>query len=572
MLEKFTTNSALGLFLRSHSLEGCLITYAKAQISIDHCFTVSLPAQKEPGDVKPLYMIGNQSIADVANQALSVSSLSALTTLVRPLDIKLSKIKDVDAVLTFQAEPILPYPPESALLDRMILKQTETGTELSLFAVPKEQVQDHLEILAKWNLNPEVISCVPAALASFADVFAENTSPDKPLFVLHLDLQESVCLLVRKSEVLAAHPFPQGLQNLVQAFARDEQITFDEALEQLQKKSFEHLPPSSQLYEAYESFRLEVVKASLALPKQGKISVPEKLLLTGEWGSAPLFSQKIVSAIGKPTAALKPSSNSSTEEMQKYAVPLGLALNALPTAANPINFRQQEFVYPNPWKRFKTPLKIYLSLASLIALLVFLLGNVWISHKELGLQKEFVDLLAQLHTPYETFERSYEAKMHPSQEGQERAVIPLTDLHQQDLVDRLDFLQKEIESTPDIFALYPNVPRVSDVLAWLATHPQVVLKQKDGESAKTALQMDSFSYIMMKRPEQTKKQEKYQVKVEIEFTTATPKLAREFHDALLKPNDIVDPKGEIKWNPSRDRYRVSFFLRDKTVYPASLGG
>jgi len=59
------------------------------------------------------------------------------------------------------------------------------------------------------------------------------------------------------------------------------------------------------------------------------------------------------------------------------------------------------------------------------------------------------------------------------------------------------------------------------------------------------LQIENLSYSMVKRPELTKKQERYQVKVELEFTSPTPKLAREFHDALIAPNDLVDPKGDI---------------------------
>ena len=57
------------------------------------------------------------------------------------------------------------------------------------------------------------------------------------------------------------------------------------------------------------------------------------------------------------------------------------------------------------------------------------------------------------------------------------------------------------------------------------------------------------------------------MKVELEFSTATPKLAREFHDALIAPNQIVDPKGEVKWSSNRGKYRTSFFLKDKTLYP-----
>lgn len=105
---------------------------------------------------------------------------------------------------------------------------------------------------------------------------------------------------------------------------------------------------------------------------------------------------------------------------------------------------------------------------------------------------------------------------------------------------------------------------MSDVLAWLGTHPNFVTATKDKGSS---LQIESFNYTLIKRPEPSKKQEKYQVKVELEFSSPTPKMAREFHDALISPNDFVDPKGEIKWNSNKDRYRTSFFLKDKTVYP-----
>ena len=79
--------------------------------------------------------------------------------------------------------------------------------------------------------------------------------------------------------------------------------------------------------------------------------------------------------------------------------------------------------------------------------------------------------------------------------------------------------------------------------------------------------LENFSYKMVKRPEFNKKKEHYQVKVEIEFSTHTPRYAREFHDILLAPNEIIDPTSDVKWSSERGRYRASFFLKDKTLYP-----
>jgi type IV pilus assembly protein PilM len=132
---------------------------------------------------------------------------------------------------------------------------------------------------------------------------------------------------------------------------------------------------------------------------------------------------------------------------------------------------------------------------------------------------------------------------------------------------RIDYLAKQIEAIPEIFPLQPNIPRVSDLLAWLSEHPQVVspLKEKE-EGALSSLQIENFIYALTKHPEQGKKDEKYQVKVDLEFSSPTPKQAREFHDALIAPNDLVDPKAEVKWSSNRGKYRTSFFLKDKTSY------
>ena len=82
-----------------------------------------------------------------------------------------------------------------------------------------------------------------------------------------------------------------------------------------------------------------------------------------------------------------------------------------------------------------------------------------------------------------------------------------------------------------------------------------------------SLKIDSFSYQMVKRPDITKKGEKYQVKIDLEITAPSAKMAREFHTALNSPNNFVDPKSEVKWSNTRGKYQASFFLKDKTSYP-----
>src|SRR6185503_3194124 len=129
-----------------------------------------------------------------------------------------------------------------------------------------------------------------------------------------------------------------------------------------------------------------------------------------------------------------------------------------------------------------------------------------------------------MNKPYEAFEKEAEKKYPPREALEEGQTLQLKNLSLEELSDRLSLLQKESQATPDSFPLMPNTPRVSDVLAWLSQHKAVVGNSLDQQP----IQIDSFSYTMVKRPDQTKKLEKYQVKVELEFTSPTPKQAREF--------------------------------------------
>ena len=129
-------------------------------------------------------------------------------------------------------------------------------------------------------------------------------------------------------------------------------------------------------------------------------------------------------------------------------------------------------------------------------------------------------------------------------------------------------LEKEIKEAPDFIALNPNVPRVSDVLAWLTTHPNVGFEMVPEKNEDASILIENFNYALVKRPEEKKRDLKYQVKIDLEFTSPSPKSAREFHDALIAPNEMVDLKGEIKWSSTRGKYKTSFYLKDKTFYPS----
>jgi type IV pilus assembly protein PilM len=295
-----------------------------------------------------------------------------------------------------------------------------------------------------------------------------------------------------------------------------------------------------------------------------------EILFTGEMANFNRLAEDLCQQLNRTLLIPQENPNFSmnVQELQRFALPIGAALSALPNCKEEINFRQREFTYPFPWKRLKRPIATYLTLCVAIAGALLLLGKTYHGYREAQVKLHYLELLNVMNRSYSDVEKEYGRKKDIEYDDASKKVIKIEDLSQNEIKGRLSFLEKQIKASPETFPLQPNVPLVSDVHAWLSTHPSITGKKNSDELGfPETLKIENFSYLILKRPEQSKKQEKYQVKVEIEFTTPTPKLAREFHDALIAPNDIVDSKGEIKWSSNRDKYKTSFYLRDKTIYP-----
>ncbi len=558
MQDKPDSLHTLGLDLSLQAVRGIKLTQRKGKPVVDQIFDIpinrAVAAPEEP--LRYSFAQDNSEFREAVHKNLVVTTLPSGITLVRQLEVKLKKIADIDAVLHFQAEPALPYPIENACIDRYVLGETAEGRQLTLVAVRKDHLQQQLDLWRGFDVEPEVMTATPAALAVFAQTFSPS---EKLQCVIHFGEAETSCILMQQGKLIASQVCYLGLNNLLHAAKQEDPERGDELFTQIDFGEVKK-ETTPYLLEALDQLRMEITRTLYALSKQAKGQETEQIIATGDGAVLNQFVPALLQPIGKPFAILEPLEGLglNRDELQRYAIPLGAALMALPEAVHrgdQIDFRQAEFAYPHPLKRLKQPLLLYSALSLGLAAAIFFAGNAYIRYQEDGLRQEYSELLQSLNKPYSEFEKSI---------SKSDKVTPIRQLSQDAIMSRLKVVQKDIQSAPENYPLLPNVPSVSDFLAWLSTNPNVV--EKDG---KPLLQLESLSYLMVKRPEQTKKQEKYQVKVELEFSAETPKAAREFHDALIAPNAMVDPKGEVKWSTNRGLYRASFFLKDKTAYPTA---
>lgn len=567
MFEKPNSTHVLGLDIDAFSLKGAAIRQVRGKLKLEILFDFPIEsATTDDPDVKPLYTSEQKKqLQDLVDQTLVVTPANTQDILVRPLELKLKKDSDIEAALMFQVEPLLPYPAENAIIDKVLLAKDQEGSKLTVFAIRKDHLTNHLKQWNSLDIDPEIVSASPQALVLFANQFYEFASL---LFIVHIGIDHSFAVTVDQGKLLAAQAIPLGLRPLIEIISQEKRISLVAAYAELLHTPLSQLEIPS-LKSHIDALKMNVTRTLYSLAKQLKGKEIKEIVITGPGATLEDLSEILHKSLNKTLLIPKDFSDfgAPAKELLHYALPIGEALSALPKCKDQVNFRQQDFLYPEPWKRLKQPIFLYFLLCLGIAIALFTFGKSYVSYQEGEMRQQYLNLLQTMNKSYAGFEQEYLTKVSKGSSTDEHSQIGSLDL--EEIKMRLNFLEREIQSTPQIFPLQPNTPLVSDVLAWISSHPNFIDKQTTEGDASTpaAMHLESFSYTMVKRPEPTKKQDKYQVKVELEFSSPTPKMAREFHDALITPNDMIDPKGEIKWNSNRDRYRTSFFLKDRTIYP-----
>lgn len=437
----------------------------------------------------------------------------ASKTLVRTLTLALTKKKDIDAAFAFELEPLLAYPIDQAVFDKIVINKASKETTLSAIAAVKEEVVEALDAYQRQGIDPERLVPKVCALSHFCKLFFPR---DEYQIVIDIADDETTCLLVHKAKPLIARSLQIGA-----AILPESQELSQDALSNL------------------HAYLRELSRILLSFEHTG-ISTNLPILFTGRAACNPNHTALLASFLERTVLeegehGVSYGENIDWQKAKEYASAIGAALS-FDLAAESVNFRQENFCPVDFSKRYKPLLIGYFAAISVLAISCLFLGHIILKDEKNSLIEKYSQLLVLQEKP-----------------------LPdnIEEMGAQEINSALSGLDEELRKPTSDMALHPDVPRVSDLLTWLSQNKQQI-------------QLESLTYVMVKRPEKEKPKERYQVRVDLEFSVPSATLAREFHDALLAPNAFVDPKFELKWSVQRGRYRASFFLKDRTQYPHTI--
>jgi type IV pilus assembly protein PilM len=496
------TRTALTYFLDGNQLKVALLKRGGKGVEILFLRTFSPNAASE--NVKQLY-------TEEDSELFSVCALDSSDTLLRHLSLPLTNPLKIRAALPFQLEALLPYPPEEAIVIPFTQKKEKRQTSITFFATRLDQVNAQLVRLKTHALEPDILSCVPAALYAWAQfVFPET--PSFVLFDVGMEKSSMICIVNKKLQI--SQPLSMGVGKLFEALAQDFPGKSEEELGELAKSidlsNVSHLPNIA----AQTVLLQRELERIIQYLKQKKIlSEGFPFALAGELFS-PFRLQSFLNALlSESLTPLTPKQHPlfAHSSLQAYAIPLGLGLDALGDL--PVQLLQGQMA-PLPYckKRAKSVI-VYVCLCLCLAVQTGLFGSFWLNKKENRLQEQFL-----------SDRGPFSGKMS----------------------DELALWEEELSGQRSPFPFDPSVPKVSDLLAYLST--------------KEGIEITKAHYRLTKHPTIARPHDPYTVKVELEFTATSPEMAHHFHEALLQDTSLIRSQAEITWRVKEPFYHTSFYL------------
>lgn len=110
-----------------------------------------------------------------------ITALPAEKVIRKELHLKLNKKQSILKTLPFQLESQLPFQSSDALIYPFFYPK-KNGTDVVIFATARSYLEQHIQEMQTYNINPDQISCIPCALSNFAQwVFPQ----EKCLSLIH---------------------------------------------------------------------------------------------------------------------------------------------------------------------------------------------------------------------------------------------------------------------------------------------------------------------------------------------------------------------------------------------------
>lgn len=456
------------------------------------------------------------------------SVFPSVPTLCRSLILPKLKSKEVQAALIDTLDQTTSLSMGESCLSYESSQEKDGSWAVVAYITQQKELENHLTAMNHHGIDPEYVIPKAPCLAAFIAHFALSGWQ----YIIDVGTEETTLVLAFEGRAIESTSLVAGKSVL------DSIVTLTSSEEGLLYQLLQHLREITTAY-----------KGRYELPENTPVTV------TGHV-SSPIVTEAIKEAIGAPLSALHKTEVDIDTSFLQYASVIGGAFLAEPDEkkAEIPNFRRDLFSYSEPLLHWRKPLIALCVFSLLLAFSLISYGNNRATAIARAMNKEWKHITETAHTTPEAVRKAAE------RDGiffdQEDASSPV------ELVHQGDWFLADMEKR-SLFPLHPHIPHLSDFLVWLNEQ----IREAEKADGAEGIYLDNCHYVLSSRPTKAHPKEKYQVRIDLEVTTGSAVSARALHNRFLTQNPFVDPLTDVKWSGNNNKYRASFVLRDKTIYP-----
>ena len=470
-----------------------------------------------------------EHIQDVPAGFLYLASvLPSFPTLCKQVVLPPLRTAEIEAALIDTLDQTLSVGIEGNCLAYETLPTHEGSLTVIAYLARQAAVNDHLAFMQASNIDPEWIVPKAPSLAAFISHFSLGSWQ----YVLDIGVDEITVVLTFEGRVVEN----RSLVGSSRLFANLE-------------------TPSAESDEQLRLTLGHLLEAVLAYKEGYGIDDTASLTITGDVLSYPLASSVVAEFVQIPLSPLHATPEGAS--LLQCAVAIGAAFLSHQAATSHIpNFRTGELAFPRPFLHWKRPLALLGIGCLMVASLITWYGSTRSERMVDAMRTDWKRITRINHTSPEEVNLLTEKTL-PN-------IRPLPEASSEQMIAQGEWLLTSIERKA-LYPLQPNTPKVTDLVSWLSTQIDEIVRTSTEPNEKFEVQ--TLHYQMVKHPTKTHPKERYQVRIDLEFSTPSVAIARAFHDRLVSNTQWIDQSSEIKWTPSNGKYRASFFLKDATFYP-----
>jgi len=351
------SKTTIGLEIGARAIKAVELLHKKGNYELKKLVRVEIPykKKKEVATLEALRsLIGDHRI----NTHRIVLGVGGESVIVRRVNLPLMRKRELKRAIRWEAERYIPYPIDEICLDFHILKETSLRKKkemtVILVGVKKEVVENHLQLLQKADIIPQIIDANVLALYNVFDLsYGEGM---KRAAILEIGHQVTTLMLMDEGNLFLVRNINIGGALFTQNIAEELKVGYPEAEKIKEKYGF---LVSSERAESEEEIKVkeeidkimrksmnslveEIIRSFDYYTSQTKGAVIEKVILSGGSSYLRNIDKFLAEELGVPVMKGNPfehiickkeefSSISLARVDSIFSVGAGLALREIPS-------------------------------------------------------------------------------------------------------------------------------------------------------------------------------------------------------------------------------------------------